>query len=54
MKMVEYAVSEGEGTLIRHGQTDHYPTLRRVQQQALRKGHTMIFAQAPEGSETGQ
>lgn len=39
----DYAVSAGEGTLIKHGNTPHYSTLRRIQQEALRNGHTCIF-----------
>lgn len=42
-RLYEYASSAGEGTLIEHGSTPFYAVLRKKQQEALRKGHTMIF-----------
>lgn len=54
MKQYEYATSDGEGTLIKYGVTRFYATLRRLQQEALRNGHTMIFATVGAECETGK
>lgn len=45
----EYAMSDGEGTLIEHGTVHHYSTLRKKQQLALRSGYTMIFEEVSRG-----
>jgi len=52
--LLEYAVTDGPGTLIKYGTTKAYPVLRKVQQEALRRGHTMIFSTAFPDCETGR
>lgn len=54
MKPTAFAITAGEGKLINYGVARFYQTLRKLQQDALRKGYTMIFGQNPADAETGK